>query len=205
MYPGERTNSISHLVGAALALAGAIAMVVFAALSGDGWKLASATVYGVCLFLTFLFSTLYHSFRGTPKRVFERLDHIGIYLLIAGTYTPYCLVVLRDASGLTILAVVWGVAVVGTAWKSVFGPKFNGVSTALYVAAGWTIALDLETLRERFAGAGFHWLVAGGVLYTVGAGFYLRDRMPWNHEIWHFFVLAAAGCHFASVLFYVVL
>ena len=205
MYPGERVNSISHLVGAALALGGMVVLIVFGALSGDGWKLGSGIVYGVSLLLMFLFSTLYHSFRGTPKIVFERLDHIGIYLLIAGTYTPFCLVTLRADSGFRIVVAVWSIAILGTVWKSIFGPRFNLVSTLLYVVAGWTIVLDIGTLWRRLPPAGFAWLVAGGVLYTLGAGFYLRDQMPRNHEIWHFFVLAAAGCHYVSVLFSVIL
>lgn len=204
MFPGERINSISHLVGAALALVGMMVLLIVSGLSRDGWKIGSALVYGLALVLMFLFSTLYHSFRGTPKVVFHRFDHIGIYLLIAGTYTPYCLVVLREHSGWLIFGIVWGVAVVGIVFKSVFGPRYNLASTILYVAAGWTILLDLGTLRALMPPAGFGWLVAGGVLYTVGAVFYLRDQMPRNHEVWHFFVLGAALCHFVSILLFVV-
>ena len=203
MYKGEKLNSISHLVGASLALIGMVVLIVFAARTGNGWKLAGAITYGVCLFLMFLFSTLYHSLRGTPKHVFQRFDHIGIYLLIAGTYTPYCLVTLRDSAGPYILATVWSVAVFGIAFKGVFGARFNVVSTLLYVACGWTIALDFTTVLERFTGPGFYWLLGGGVLYTGGAFFFLKDSIPRNHEIWHFFVLAAAACHFVSVFFYV--
>ena len=204
MYRGELTNSISHLVGAVLAFAGMVLLTVFSAFSHDPWKLGSALVYGLTLLLMFVFSTLYHSLRGTPKAVFQRFDHISIYLLIAGTYTPYCLVVLREDTGWTILAIVWSVALFGTVFKSVFGARFTRASTLLYVAAGWTILPELDTLRARLDPTGFALLVAGGVLYTAGAVFYLRERMPWSHEIWHFFVLAAAGCHFMSVLLYVV-
>ncbi len=203
MYKGEKINSISHLVGASLALVGMVVLIVFAALSGNGWKLGSAITYGLCLFLMFLFSTLYHSFRGTPKAVFQRFDHIGIYLLIAGTYTPFCLVTLRDSAGPRIFFVVWSVAIFGITFKSIFGPRYNLISTLLYVACGWTIALDLGTLLERFTGPGFYWLLAGGLLYTVGAFFFLKDSLPRNHEVWHFFVLAAAACHFVSVFFFV--
>lgn len=204
MYKGEKINSISHLVGASLALVGMILLIVFGALANDGWKLGSAIVYGTCLFLMFLFSTLYHSFRGTPKLVFQRFDHIGIFLLIAGTYTPYCLVTLRHAGGPWIFAAVWSLAIFGIAFKSVFGPRFNLVSTLLYVACGWTIALDFGSVLRDFQGPGFYWLVAGGLLYTGGAVFYLNDGMKRNHEIWHFFVLAAAACHYVSIFFYVI-
>lgn len=204
MYRGERINSISHLVGAAFALVGLVCLAVFSAQSQDEWKLTSALVYGLTLFVMFLFSTLFHSLRGSPKAVFRRLDHVAIYWLIAGTYTPYCLVVLREERGWLLLGIVWGIAILGTAFKSVFGARYSSWSTALYVVAGWTILLDISALQQRMAPAGFAWLVAGGVLYTIGAIFYVWQRIPRNHEIWHFFVLAAAGCHCASILLYVV-
>ncbi len=203
MYKGEKINSISHLVGASLALVGMVLLIVFASLTGDPWKIGSAIVYGLSLFLMFLFSTLYHSFRGTAKVVFQRLDHVGIYLLIAGTYTPYCLLVLRESAGFRVLIAVWSIAAFGIAFKSVFGPRFNLVSTLLYVACGWTIVIDFSALLENFGGAGFYWLLSGGLLYTVGAFFFLNDSIRRNHEIWHFFVLAAAACHFVSVFFFV--
>jgi hemolysin III len=204
VYRGERINSISHLVGASLAFPGMIVLIVFSALSEDPWKLAGGLVYGVTLLMLFVFSTLFHSLQGTAKLVFQRFDHIAIYWLIAGTYTPYCLVTLRQDRGWLLFGIVWGVALVGTVFKSIFGPRFQAVSTALYVACGWTILLDLSALRVQLAPAGLAWLFAGGVLYTVGAVFFMSRGLPRNHEIWHFFVLAAAVCHYVSVLFYVV-
>ncbi|MGF1510579.1 MAG: hemolysin III family protein [Myxococcota bacterium] len=199
MIRGERINSISHLVGAAFALAGTVVLIVFSVLSGSGLKLGTALVYSIAVVLMFLFSTLYHGLRGPAKVVFHRFDHIGIYVLIAGTYTPFCLVVLRDASGYLIFGIVWSVAILGIVFKSIFGPRYNGISTALYVAAGWTVLLDISTLKARMPAAAFAWLLTGGVLYTVGAVFFLLKKIPLNHQIWHFFVLAAAACHFVSV------
>lgn len=198
-------NAITHLVGAAFGLVGMVVVVVLAAIGGDGWKLASALVYGLTLFLLFLFSTLFHSFRGTSKAVFHRFDHIGIYLLIAGTYTPYCLVTLRDGWGFVILSVVWGIAICGIVFKSIWGARYGAASTALYLVSGWIIALDIGTLRERLPGAGFGWLLSGGLLYSMGVYFFANPRIPFHHEIWHLFVLAAAGCHYVSILFYVLL
>ncbi|NJK88504.1 MAG: hypothetical protein HC923_03295 [Myxococcales bacterium] len=167
MIRGERLNSITHLVGASLALAGLVLLIAFSALSADGWKLGSALTYGIALVLMFLFSTLYHSFRGLTKAVFHRLDHIGIYLLIAGTYTPYCLVVLRDGSGPWIFSIVWAFAIFGITFKSIFGPRYNFVSTATYVASGWLIVFDLQTLQSRLEPLGFALLLLGGALYTM--------------------------------------
>jgi hemolysin III len=202
MYRGERVNSISHLVGAALAVAALVLLIVWSA-GEDGWRLASALVYGITLFLLFLFSTLFHSFRGRTKAVFHRFDHIGIYLLIAGTYTPYCLVVLREDKGWLIFGIVWGIALLGITFKAVFGPRYQTASTLLYLAAGWTILIDISAVYARLSFGGFFWLLLGGVLYTVGAFFFSYEKMPRNHELWHFFVLAAAVCHFVSIFFHV--
>ena len=204
MYKGEKINSISHLVGASLALAGWVVLIVFASFTGDVYKIVSAIVYGLCLFLMFLFSTLYHSCRGGPKKVFQVFDHVAIFLLIAGTYTPYCLVTLRDTSGWLIFGLVWGLAAIGITFKSVFGDRWNLVSTLFYLVCGWTIAIDIPGVRDALPAAGFAWLVAGGVIYSLGAFFFLYDRIPRNHEIWHFFILAAAGAHYVSILFYVI-
>ena len=204
MYRGERINSISHLVGAALAFVGLMLLAVSSASTHDGWKVASALVYGLTLLVMFLFSTLFHSLRGRAKAVFRKLDHVAIYWLIAGTYTPFCLVTLRESRGWLILGIVWGIAVVGTILKSVFGAGHASWSTLLYLIAGWTIVVDISNLHRLIEPAGFAWLVAGGVLYTIGAGFYVWKRMPRHHEVWHFFVLAAAACHCVSILGYVV-
>lgn len=204
MYKGEKLNSISHLVGAVFALAGWVVLIVFASLTGDAYKIVSATVYGLCLFLMFLFSTLYHSFRGGPKKVFQIFDHIAIFLLIAGTYTPYCLVPLRETSGWLIFGLVWSLAAVGISFKAVFGERWNLVSTIFYLICGWTIVIDIPGIQAALPPAGFAWLFAGGLIYSAGAFFFLYERIPRNHEIWHFFIIAAAACHYVSVFFYVI-
>ncbi|MCB1309074.1 MAG: hemolysin III family protein [Leptospiraceae bacterium] len=205
MYKGEKINSISHLVGAALSLGGWVVLIVFASLTGDKWRIISAVIYGFTLFLMFLFSTLYHSFRNRPKYVFRILDHIAIYLLIAGTYTPFCLVLLRDGSGWLIMGLVWGLAVIGIVFKSLFVEKFELASTAIYVLAGWTILLDIGTVWNALPFGGLLFLVLGGALYTIGAVFFLMDNiLPRNHEIWHFLILSAALAHYCCVFFYVI-
>lgn len=198
----EWVNSISHGVGAGLSVAGLVLLVVAAQRHG-GWALASALVYGISLVLLFTFSTLFHSLQGRARQVLQRFDHIGIHLLIAGTYTPYCILVLRDGWGWPILGIVWGLAFVGIVLESIFGPRYVLPTTLLYLAEGWVILLDLRGLFLSLPLAGFAWLLVGGLLYTLGAYFFLRERIPYNHEIWHFFVLGAASCHFVSVFCYV--
>ena len=152
----------------------------------------------------YLFSTLYHSFKGKAKAIFQIFDHIAIYILIAGTYTLITLVTLLGKMGWIIFGLVWGIAFVGTIFKTVWTGRFDRISTAFYVLAGWTILLDISELYEKFPRDGFYWIFAGGVLYTVGAFFYLKDSMKRNHEIWHFFVLGASICHFIAIFFYLI-
>jgi hemolysin III len=204
MYKGEKINSISHLVGAVLSLAGWVLLIVFSSLTGDPWKIVGCTVYGFTLFFMYLSSTLYHSLRGKAKRVFHIFDHISIYFLIAGSYTPLALVTLRGTIGWVIFGLVWGIAAIGIFIKSMWTGEFDRISTMFYLLAGWTILIDITELYEKFPRLGFYWIFAGGVLYTVGALFYLRDSMPRNHEIWHFFVLGASLCHFVAVFFYLI-
>lgn len=206
MYKGERLSSISHLVGAALALAGAVVLIVLAARRGDPWKIVSFSVYGACLFLLYLVSTLYHSLRGRAKEFFRKLDHAAIYLLIAGTYTPFTLITLRGAWGWSIFGAIWGLAVVSIVLDTVLpekGPRiWQGV---VYVAMGWLIVVALKPLLQALPAAGFNWLLAGGILYTVGVIFFaLDEKLPHAHGIWHLFVLTASVCHFFAILFYLV-
>ena len=208
MYPGEKINSISHLVGASSSLIAWGILIGFSSYTRDPWKITSATVYGFSLFFLYLNSTLYHSFKkeSTAKKVFQRFDHISIYYLIAGTYTPYTLVVLReDGLGWVIFSIVWGIALIGTIFKSIWGgEKFNSISTLFYVLAGWAILIDIKTVYNKLPPFGFYWLFAGGLFYTIGAFFYLKEDLPRNHEIWHFFVLGGSVCQFVSVFFYVI-
>lgn len=204
MHYGERLNSVTHLVAAALALPAAIVLIVLAATAGDGWKVVSVSIYGLTLVLLYTFSTLYHSLRGRARAVLRKLDHQGIYLLIAGSYTPFCLVTLRGPWGWTLFGVVWGLALIGAVqemWP--IGPA-RIVSVVLYVAMGWAALAALVPLREGLGVAGFAWVVAGGLFYTVGIVFYSLGRQHgWAHGVWHLFVIAGSAIHYFVILCYV--
>ena len=206
MYKGERFNSISHLLGTVLALAGLVVLVVYASRQGDLWKIVSFSLYGASLVLLYLASTLYHSFQGkATKAFFRRLDHQAIYILIAGTYTPFALVTLRGEWGWVLFAVIWGLAGVGLVIDSLpatrKGRRF--LPLAIYLVMGWACLFVLGPLVERLPAAGFALLLAGGLFYTGGVGFYLFDgRVRHFHGIWHLFVLAGSVCHFFAILLY---
>lgn len=204
MYPGERFNSISHLVGAALALAALVVLVVQASLNGDAWKLVSFTLYGVTLFVLYLVSTLYHSLKGRPKSIFKVLDHQAIYLLIAGTYTPFALVTLRDSVGWWLFGAIWTLAVIGIVLDAVQRDGKRIVPMIIYIVMGWMILFALDPLLAAIPEVGFRWLLAGGIAYTVGIVFYVLDHWyPHAHGIWHLFVLGGSICHYFAVLLYV--
>ncbi|MFZ2651599.1 MAG: hemolysin III family protein [Burkholderiaceae bacterium] len=205
MYPGERFNAITHLVAAALALAGAVLLVVLAALSGDAWKVVSVSIYGLTLVMLYSFSVLYHSLRGRAKRVLQKLDHQGIYLLIAGSYTPFCLVSLRGAWGWSLFGVVWGLALLGSLQELWTRSKARILSVVIYVVMGWAVVVALLPLYRALGPAGFAWVVAGGLFYTVGIVFYaLDDRIRHAHGVWHLFVMAGSASHYVAILVYVV-
>lgn len=204
MYAGERFNSISHLVGAGLAFAGTGVLIGFAAHAGDPWKIASFSVYGTMLFLLYLTSTLYHSLRGRAKAVFQKLDHCAIYLLIAGTYTPFALVSLRGPWGWTLLGVVWGLAVLGIVQEVWLARGARVLSLLIYVLMGWLALVAVVPLWRALTPGGFGWLAAGGACYTLGIGFYATDhKLRHGHGLWHLFVLGGSACHFTTVLLYV--
>lgn len=204
MYPGERFNSISHLIGAVAALAGLVVVVVVAAQQGDPWKIVSFSVYGATLFFLYTVSTLYHSLRGRAKQIFRKLDHYSIYFLIAGTYTPFTLVTLRGAWGWTIFGVIWGLAAVGIALESLPQTGNRVLSLAVYILMGWLVLLALKPLLEALPWAGFVWLLVGGICYTGGVVFYLFDeKIRHFHGVWHLFVLAGSISHYVTILFYV--
>jgi hemolysin III len=204
MYPGERFNSISHLIGAVAALAGLVIVVVVAAQQGDPWKIVSFSVYGATLFFLYTVSTLYHSLRGRAKRIFRKLDHYSIYFLIAGTYTPFTLVTLRGAWGWTIFGVIWGLAAVGIALESLPQQGNRVLSLVVYILMGWLVLVALKPLLEALPWAGFVWLLLGGIFYTGGVAFYLFDeKIRHFHGIWHLFVLAGSVSHYVTILFYV--
>lgn len=200
MYPGERFNSISHLIGAVLALAGLVLIVVFASIEGDPWKIVSAGIYGASLFLLFLVSTLYHSFRGRVKRVFELCDYCFIYVLIAGSYTPLALVTLRGGWGWSLLGVSWGLAAAGIAIEVTRVDPRRRLSMMLYLLMGWIIVVALVPLLKHMPLPGFVLLCSGGVTYSVGIVFYLLDhKVKHFHGVWHLLVVAASICIYIAV------
>ena len=204
MYRGERFNGITHLAGTVLAAIGAPLLIVLAARSGDAWKIVGFSVYGAALFLLFGASTLYHSVRGRAKAVLRKLDHCSIYVLIAGTYTPFALVTLRGPWGWTLFGLAWGLAAVGIAQEFVFGKGARRLSIAIYVVMGWMGVAALRPLAEGLGAPGLAWLLAGGLLYTGGIIFYVLDeRVRHFHGVWHLFVLGGAAAHFVAVAFYV--
>lgn len=205
MYPGERFNSISHVAGAALAAIGGVVLIVAAARTGDAWKIVSCSVYATMLLTLYLTSSLYHSVRASKaKTVLQRLDHCAIYLLIAGTYTPFMLVTLRGPWGWSLFGVVWGLALIGIVQEYLYARGARILSLVIYVLMGWLIVIGLKPLLAALEWNGFLWLAAGGLCYTGGIGFYATDhKLRHGHGIWHLFVLAGSSCHFVAILFYV--
>lgn len=204
MYKGERLNSITHLMGAALALAGLIILISQAANQGHLMKVVSFSVYGTSLFLLYLLSTLYHSFRGRAKEIFQKFDHAAIYLLIAGTYTPFLLVTLHGPWGWSLFGIIWGLAIVGIALEATLKPRRESLSIALYIIMGWLCLVAIKPLMRALTYEGFLWLLAGGVFYTAGVIFYVLDhRRPYFHAIWHIFVLAGSVSHYFAILLHV--
>ena len=204
MYKGERVNSISHLVGAVAALAGLVILVVEAARLGDPWKIVSFSIYGTTLFLLYLFSTLYHSFQGKAKAIFKVFDHGAIYLLIAGTYTPFTLVTLNGMWGWILFGSVWSLAVIGIVWDSLPHKGLRIVPMIIYLVMGWLCLTMLNPLLDALSQTGFRLLLLGGIFYTSGIIFYAFDKKVRHfHGVWHFFVLAGSISHYFTVLLYV--
>ncbi|MDR3395713.1 MAG: hemolysin III family protein [Parasulfuritortus sp.] len=200
----EKLNALTHLLGAVLALIGAIALIVLASLEGDPWKVVSVSIYGVTLVLLYSFSTLYHSLHGQAKGLLRKLDHLSIYLLIAGSYTPFCLVTLRGPWGWSLFGVVWGLALLGSLQE--LRPR-NGariLSVVIYVVMGWVVLVALVPLLRALGSAGFIWLAAGGLFYTFGIVFYALDRrFRYAHGIWHLFVIAGSAAQYIAILRFV--
>jgi hemolysin III len=208
MYYGEKLNSISHLVGAVLALVGLGALLTIGIQSRDLWIISSFGVFGITLVLLYTMSTLFHSFHPPKlKDIFQLLDHVAIYLLIAGTYTPYMLVSLRDGNGFLILAIIWMLALAGILSEVFLSGRVVKIGQMMiFLGMGWACAFDFASLEAALPEAGLWWLTAGGLAYTGGVVFYVLDlmnRLTHAHGIWHFFVLAGSGCHFVSVVGYV--
>jgi hemolysin III len=204
VYRGERFNSISHLVGASVAAAGLVLLVVVASLRGDPRQIVSFSVYGSTLLVLYLFSTLYHSLRGPAKNVFRKLDHGAIYILIAGTYTPFTLVTLRGGWGWSLFGVIWGLAALGIVLDLFGGRRRRILPVAVYVVMGWLVLLALKPLVRALPAGGLTLLLAGGLFYTSGLVFFLLGvRWPRAHGIWHLFVMGGSVSHYFAVLVYV--
>lgn len=203
MYPGERFNSTTHLTGLLLAVAGSAVLIVQAARLGDAWQIVSASIFAATMMLLYGASTAYHSVRGAAKRVLVKFDHCAIYLLIAGTYTPFTLVTLRGAWGWALFGTVWGLAVVGILKELILG-RDRIPSVPLYIAMGWLAVIAAVPLFQQLPGWALAWLVAGGLLYTTGIVFYANDeRWRHAHGVWHLFVLGGTACHYFTVLYFV--
>ena len=200
----EVASSITHAAGGLLAVAALTLMVAVAARGGDARRVVAVGVYGATLVFMYVASTAYHLVRPPrAKRVLRILDHASIYLLIAGTYTPVTLVSLRGGWGWSLFGVVWGLALVGVVLKAFFVDRHEVLSTSLYVAMGWIVLVAAKPLLASLPPAGVAWLLGGGLAYTAGVAFFVWDLLPFNHAIWHLFVVAGSVCHFFCVLLYV--
>jgi hemolysin III len=197
-------NAITHGIGALLAIVGAVYLIA-ASTRGSAWVVVSSSVFSFTLVLVYLCSTLYHSLVRTGARhVFHILDHSSIYLLIAGTYTPFCLVTLRGPVGWTLFGVVWSLAVAGVIFKSFAVDRFELASAIVYLAQGWFIVVAVVPLVHTLGWHGVMWLGAGGVAYTLGIIFFALDRLRYFHALWHLFVLAGSIFHYFGILYYIV-
>lgn len=201
----EIANCTVHGTGVALAIAALVLLIVFAVNAGGGVRLFAAIVFGVTLILEYTASTLYHAFpQPTVKYIFKILDHCGIYLLIAGSYTPFCLVTLSDSGGWVLFWVVWSLAFVGIAFEAFWPYRPRWLSAAIYLGLGWIVVFLYGPLVRELDPAGLWLLVAGGLAYTIGTIFYVLKRVPYMHSVWHGFVLAGSALHFLAVLLFVI-
>ncbi len=195
----ELVNALTHGVGAVASAVGAVVLVALAAMYGDAWQVVGSAVFGATLVLLYTASTVYHAARSPRARArLKVFDHCAIYLLIAGTYTPFTLIGLRGGWGWSLFGIVWGLAVAGVVFKLFFIDRFPRLSTALYVGMGWMVVVAIVPMVQRLPGATLALLVAGGLAYTAGTYFY-HGRRPYAHAVWHLFVIAGSVCHFAAV------
>ena len=201
----EIANALTHGLGATAALAGGAVMITLAALYGDGWQLGSAIVFGISLLLLYLASTLYHAIQHPiAKGRLKVFDHCAIYLLIAGTYTPFTLIGLRGPWGWGLFAAIWGLALAGIVFKLFYTGRFKLLSTMIYIAMGWLVVVAIKPLLEALDAWALGWLLAGGLCYTLGTVFYHRPKLKYSHAIWHLFVVAGSVCHYIAVMSQVV-
>ena len=201
----ELANALTHGIAAAVSLGAGAVLITLAALWGDGWQLGGAITYVASLFLMYLASTLYHAIPyPRAKARLKVLDHCAIYLLIAGTYTPFTLVGLRGPWGWSLFWTIWGLAIAGIVFKLFYTGRFKIVSTLIYLAMGWLVLIAIKPMMQSLDSFTLKWLLAGGLFYTVGTLFYVRKSMPYSHSIWHLFVIAGSACHFVAVMSHVV-
>ena len=200
----EIANSITHGVGAALSIVALTLMVVYAAFGADPWRIVSVSIFGASLIILYLASTLYHAIPlPSVKRMLRIFDHCSIYLLIAGTYTPFLLVSMRGPWGWSLFGVLWGCALAGIVFKLFFIGRWDKIATLLYVAMGWVIVVAMKPVIEAVPSGALLLMLIGGLAYTGGVVFYLWDRIPYNHAIWHLFVLGGSLAHFFAIFFYI--
>jgi hemolysin III len=199
----ELANSITHGIGTALSIAGLVVLVVLGAWYGTAWHVVSFSIYGATLILLYLASTLYHSFRSERlKSIFKIIDHASIYILIAGTYTPFMLISLRGPWGWSIFGTIWGLAIAGIIFKVFFIGRFKRLSLVIYLIMGWLCVIAFREMFLRIPIGGIIWLGLGGLFYSLGVIFYAWKNLPYGHAIWHLFVLAGSVFHYFSILFY---
>ncbi|KRD34516.1 MULTISPECIES: hemolysin III family protein [unclassified Lysobacter] len=197
----EIANALTHGLGATAALAGGAVLITLAALYGDGWQLVGATVFGISLLLLYVASTLYHAIQHPiAKARLKVFDHCAIYLLIAGTYTPFTLIGLRGPWGWGLFAAIWALAFAGIVFKLFYTGRFKLLSTGIYIAMGWLVIVAIKPLLGALDTWTLGWLLAGGLCYTLGTVFYHRPKLPYSHAIWHMFVIAGSVCHYISVM-----
>jgi hemolysin III len=200
----ELLNSITHGAGVVLSIVALVLLIVLSSLYGSARHVASCAIFGVTLILLYSSSTLYHSIQKPHlKKIFKIFDHCCIYLLIAGTYTPFLMIALHGSLGWTLFGIIWFLAAAGVVFKIFFVHRFKRVSTVAYVLMGWIIIFAIKPLMDTLPAGGIIWLVAGGLSYTLGVIFYTWKRLPFNHAIWHLFVLGGSACHFFAVIFHV--
>jgi hemolysin III len=199
----EIANSLSHGIGLALAIVATPILIIAALRYGSAWNLVGVSVFAASMMTLYLASTLYHALtHDKAKRFFRMLDHSAIFLLIAGTYTPFTLGILRGPWGWTLLVLIWTLAAVGLTLKAVFGSRFNKLSVVLYLLMGWLVVIAAPEVLRVMPLSGLAWIIAGGIAYTGGVGFYAAHRVRYAHFAWHLFVLAGTTCHFFAVLWY---
>jgi len=202
----EIANSITHGIGAALSIAALILLIIVGFRHGTPADITGAMIFGISMIVLYLMSTMCHAFafsEGTTRKVFRILDHSSIYLLIAGTYTPFCLSLIGGTKGLIILGIQWGLAILGIIFRAVYYDKHTAFHVAIYLAMGWMVAFFIKTISASVPPLGLWFLIAGGISYTVGVLFYAIRMFKYHHMVWHFCVLAGTACHFFVIYLYV--